>query len=196
MFKKVSGDDLILASSSPRRRELLTESGLIFRIEVRPVDESVRPAEEPQAMVERLALDKAEAVARQFPHAWVIGADTTVVQDGVILGKPADAADALRMLSRLQGTLHQVWSAFALVGRAHGREHVEAGCTDVEMMPQTRAELERYIATGEPMDKAGAYAIQGRGAGLIKRINGSYSNVVGLDMAALMAALRRFEIVT
>ncbi len=200
MPKTNPGRDIILASGSARRRELLDEAGITFRIEASAADETVQSGESPQAMVERLALIKARTVVDKFPQSWVIGADTTVAFGNEIFGKPTDAADALRMLSVLQGSSHQVWSAFAIVHRgslgSDTIEFVESACTEVVMYPHSRAQLEEYIASGEPMDKAGSYAIQGKGAYLMKAIRGSYTNVVGLDIAALVRALRGYGVVT
>ncbi len=185
---------LILASSSPRRREILSNAGLAFEVQVSNCDESLLPAERAQPMVERLARAKAQAVARQFPDRWVLGADTTVVADDEILGKPENADDARRMLQILQGRTHIVWGGIALVCEDRGYVRVASFSTEVSMRAMSAADIDAYIATGEPLDKAGAYAIQGIGAALIRSISGSYFNVVGLDIAAVVDMLRDAEI--
>ena len=180
----------VLASASPRRRELLTAAGYAFEIAVADVDETVREAESPREYVARVARAKAEAVAPRYPRRFVLGADTTVVVDDVVLGKPDDADDAARMLRRLQGRTHEVLTGIALLTN-EGRllEAVEA--TAVEMGPLTDADIAWYVASGEPLDKAGAYAIQGRASRFVPRIVGSYSNVVGLPIAAVAALFAR-----
>ncbi len=181
---------LVLASASPRRRELLTQAG--FEFEVRPahIDEDPRAGEEPIAYVVRLAREKAEAVYRELASTTgksdskplvVLGADTTVTVDGVILAKPADAADAARMLRLLSGRTHRVITGVALA-TAEGTE-AAAEVTAVRFLSLSDEEIEAYVAGGEPMDKAGAYAIQGGAAKWIPRIEGCYFNVVGLPLA-------------
>ncbi len=191
---------LILASASPRRRELLAQAGFRFAVHPAQIDEEPQPDEDPAAYVTRLAREKAEAVYRQLrvpggeannlgegDTLVVLGADTTVTLDGAILGKPADAADAARMLRRLSGRTHRVMTGIALA-TATGTE-AAAETTTVQFDPFPEAEIARYVATGEPMDKAGAYAIQGRAACWIPRIEGCYFNVVGLPLARLRALL-------
>jgi nucleoside triphosphate pyrophosphatase len=155
------------------------------------VDESPRADETPQAYVERLAIEKASAIAIERPGALVIGADTTVVIDGQALGKPRDGSDARAMLGRLNGRAHDVLTGVAVVGPGGTRSGVER--TRVWFDPMTADEIERYVASGEPLDKAGAYAIQGLASRYIPRIEGSYTNVVGLPVALvvrLMAGLQ------
>jgi len=174
---------LILASASPRRRELLTQAG--FRFEVIPahINEDVRPDEDPIAYVIRLAREKARAVREQLndPQAIVLGADTTVTLDGHILAKPEDPADAIRMLRMLSGRTHRVITGVA-VATADGAE-VAAEGTGVQFVTLREEEIADYVSTGEPMDKAGAYGIQGYAARWIPRIEGCYFNVVGLPVA-------------
>jgi septum formation protein len=179
---------LILASASPRRAELLRDAGIPF--EVRPVelDERFWPGEAPRQAVARLAEAKAAAVAAIEPDAIVLGADTTVVIQGKALGKPADAADASRMLHLLSGQTHDVLTGVCVHTRGRGLVHVES--TRVRMAAMTRAEIEWYVATGEPADKAGAYAIQGLAARFIEGIEGSYSNVVGLPISSVYGLLK------
>jgi septum formation protein len=187
---------LVLASASPRRRELLTQAGFTFRIEAASIDEALRAGENPVGYVTRLAVEKAESVyARINLHnslrdeaAVVLGADTTVVAPNrEVLGKPADAADAARMLRMLSGATHQVMTGVAVVS-ADGTE-VAAEVTHVSVLTLSDEEIDAYIATGEPMDKAGAYAIQGYAGRWIPRIHGCYFNVVGLPLALVGAML-------
>jgi septum formation protein len=180
---------LILASASPRRRELLTSLGLDFTVLPSSVDEASIPIDglTPAQTVEKLARVKAEAVAELYPDRLVIGADTVVVQNDVIYGKPVDAADAVRLLGLLQGQAHQVFTGVAVVAGARCVTAIET--TQVWMRPLSEAERQAYVATGEPMDKAGAYAIQGAGSVLIPRIEGCYFNVVGLPLHRLSMLL-------
>ena len=176
---------LILASASPRRRELLTSLGLEFTVLPAPIDEASIPVEglTPDQVVETLARVKAQAVAELYPDRCVIGADTVVVLDGHIYGKPTDAADAVNMLGLLQGREHRVYTGLAVLHGSQCQTAVET--TRVWMRPLTLAERQTYVATGEPLDKAGAYAIQGMGSLLVSRIDGCYFNVVGLPLHRL-----------
>lgn len=176
---------LVLASQSPRRAELLRAAGIDFDVIVADVDETVQPGEPPDAYVRRLAEAKARAVAARVGDRPVLGADTTVVVDGKILGKPADEADAWRMLRLLAGRTHQVMTGVSLVIRT--RAATEVAVTDVEFAPLSDEEIDWYIASGEPMDKAGAYAVQGLASRFVTRLDGSYSNVVGLPVALVYA---------
>ena len=187
---------LVLASASPRRRELLTQAGFAFRVEVADIPEDPQPGEDPIAYVTRLAREKAETVSRRIaePSAVVLGADTTVVIDGLILGKPESPDDAARMLRQLSGRTHHVMTGVAVVTGegANVQALVAAETTAVEFRSLSQREIDDYVATGEPMDKAGGYAIQGRAARWIPRIHGCYFNVVGLPLAlvsSLLAAL-------
>jgi septum formation protein len=191
---------LVLASSSPRRRELLSDLGIKFSVLTADADESVIAGESPQQMVGRLAELKARIVAEQLKEAaWVLGADTTVVLDGEILGKPLSSAEAIQTLTKLSGRSHQVWGGVALLERETNgsitTRSLERYCTTVTMRRLEAPYIERYVATGDPMDKAGAYAIQGFGAQMIEKIEGSYTNVVGLDIAAVLKTLVHFEVV-
>lgn len=178
---------LVLASASPRRRDLL--DGLDLDFEVRPVevDETPRPGERPAAMVERLAREK--AAARSAPGEIVLAADTVVVLDGEILGKPADRDEAVRMLTRLAGREHEVLTGIALLEGASGRTATAVDRTLVSMTPLADRRIGWYVDTGEPMDKAGAYAIQGLGAAFVDSIRGSYTNVVGLPLPRLRSLM-------
>jgi len=175
--------NLVLASASPRRRELLRGLGARFTARSTEIDETPRPGEVPAAYVLRLAQEKAAAAAR--PGELVLAADTTVVIDGEILGKPLDGADAQRMLRRLAGREHEVLTGVAVleVGpEGPGRAAAAVDRTAVRMAPLTSAEIAWYAATGEPLDKAGAYAIQGLGLLLVEAVAGNCSNVVGLPI--------------
>ncbi|AKS40970.1 Maf-like protein [Wenzhouxiangella marina] len=173
--------DLILASGSPRRRELLSGFGLLFEVQAAEIDESVHPGEAARRYVQRMALEKAAAVARRQPDRAVLAADTSVVIDGRILGKPGTPEAARAMLEQLSGRAHQVMSAVALL--VPGREPVEAlSVTDVRFAELPAAWIERYVASGDPLDKAGAYGIQNDAGHWVRRIDGSYSGVVGLPL--------------
>jgi septum formation protein len=190
---------LVLASASPRRRELLAQAGYTFEVRPAHVPEDPRPGEEPLAYVARLAREKAEAVYRDLAGRegrsdgalTVLGADTTVVVDGEILAKPEDSADAMRMLRKLSGRTHRVITGVA-VATAEGTE-VAAEVTAVRFVTLSEEEIAAYVANGEPMDKAGAYAIQGGAARWIPRIEGCYFNVVGLPLALVAAMLEGRE---
>jgi septum formation protein len=175
---------LILASGSPRRRELLAYFGVPFDVRAPDVDETPLTGEQPAAYVERVARSKVDAVDGDI----VIAADTTVVLDGTIMGKPADPSEAARMLRALAGHDHEVLTAVAV--KSGGTVTTTVVHTIVTMTPITDEDIEWYVATGEPLDKAGAYALQGTGGIFVARLDGSASNVVGLPLAELMALLR------
>lgn len=182
----------VLASASPRRRELLTQIGLTFEVQTADIDETPQLAEDAVSYVKRLAEHKAAAVfSRQGNQARlvVLGADTAVLCEGQILGKPVDEADAARMLRLLSGRTHRVITGVALV-TATARQ-VAAEVTEVQMTALTEKQIADYVASGEPMGKAGAYAIQGRAARFIPRIEGCYFNVVGLPLARVSAMLEK-----
>ena len=191
-----TGKQIILASNSPRRRELLSQVGLDFTVDPADVDEQVIDGETPEGYALRVARDKAQVAARKAGAGLVIAADTIVVLDGAILGKPADARDAERMLSLLSGRQHQVMTGLVVVDAATGRtriavlQSVPYG-SDRSLLPRSAA----YVATGEPLDKAGAYGIQERGALLVERIEGCYFNIVGLPLSLLDDMLRGFGLV-
>jgi septum formation protein len=184
---------VVLASASPRRRELLARLGVEFRVVPSEIEERLEGAPSGEA-VAVLALAKARVVAGRVGQAVVLGADTVVVVDGVALGKPADAADARAMLRRLRGRIHEVITGVAVVDAESGRAESTAVVTRVVMANVGDDVIEAYVASGEPFDKAGGYAIQGGGAGLVAAFVGSYSNVVGLPLAATAAVLRRFGV--
>lgn len=183
----------MLASASPRRAELLASAGFAFTVDPADVDEAERPGESPEVYVRRVALDKARVVAsrRREPAEIVLGADTTVVADGEILAKPADESEAARMLELLAGAEHRVFTGVAVISA--GRELVEVVETRVRLLPLGKDEIQWYVGTGEPMGKAGAYAIQGRAARFIDRIEGSWSNVVGLPVATVAQMIKRLK---
>lgn len=185
---------LVLASASPRRRELLTQAGYAFHVHPAHIPEDPFPDEDPKAYVTRLALEKAQAVFAELSSNTetaaslvILGADTTVTLDDHILGKPEDAADAARMLRLLSGHTHRVITGVALVTAAGAAVAAEA--TAVTFLELSDEEIAAYIATGEPMDKAGAYAIQGFAARWIPRVEGCYFNVVGLPIALVAGLL-------
>ncbi len=186
---------LILASASPRRKSLLQELGLDFEIIEAQVEEKPVAGESPQDFVMRAACDKACDVARENVAFWVLGADTVVVHGGRILGKPGDAEEALSVLQTLAGQKHLVHTGFCLM---NGKDDVSISrvvTTEVWFYPFSRDIAAAYVSTGEPLDKAGAYGIQGSGGFLVERINGSYSNVVGLPLAEVIQELLRYKVV-
>jgi len=179
---------LILASASPRRAELLRAAGIPFEVSPIGVDELFHPGETPEAAVARLARSKATAVSALYGDAIVLGADTTVVVSGEALGKPADAGDAARMLRLLSGRTHEVLTGVCLCANGRTLMHVER--TFVRVARLSEDDIAWYVATGEPGDKAGAYAIQGLGSRFIEGVDGSYSNVVGLPISSVYERLR------
>ena len=178
---------IILASQSPRRRELLNLVGIPHEVIPSNIDESVLPNESPASHAERLARSKAETIAAREPAAVVIGSDTIVLLDGDILGKPVDASDAARMLGRLSGRTHTVLTAVAVAHRGRTVSGVES--VEVIFRSLSAEQIESYIATGEPMDKAGAYGIQGYGAVIVERVHGDYFAVMGLALGRLVGLL-------
>ena len=183
---------LILASASPRRIELLQQIGLECQVVPSGVEEQELAGETPEQHVIRLSLAKAQAVADRtdLPGRWVIGSDTIVLCGTRILGKPRSDSEAMEMLRQLSGREHEVLSGYAVIDRENGRKRVEAVSTKVRFRQLTDDEIARYIATGEPADKAGAYAIQGLGVCFVAGIEGSYTNVVGLPLCRLTLALK------
>jgi len=191
---------LVLASASPRRQELLHNAGISFTVQPADIDETPLPGESPRECAERLAREKAVAIWREHPHELVLGADTVVAIDRVILGKPADAADAERMLRLLSGRVHEVTTGVCLSrsradSQTTGKPEIVSSSetTLVTMIDFSDDEIRAYIATGEPMDKAGAYAIQGGASRWIPRIDGDYSNVVGLPVARVVRMLQEIN---
>ncbi len=184
---------LILASGSPRRRDFLAELGIAFEVLATDIDETPLSGEQPVDFVARLALEKAQAV--ELPDAWVLGADTVVVVDGEILGKPGDEEEACGMLMRLSGRWHEVWTGFSLCRQATGELSTKTVCTRVRFLPLTPELCRAYVRTGEPLDKAGAYGIQGKGCFLVPEISGSYTNVVGLPMTEVLETLLHHKVI-
>lgn len=189
---KSEGGRLLLASASPRRRELLERAGIPCDVDPVDVEERRMPDETPHEYVERLARAKAAAAAARHPERVVLGADTIVVADGEVLEKPMDDADAARMLRRLANRAHDVLTGIAL---AHRKELItDIVDTRVWFAPLTDADVRWYVMSGEPADKAGAYGIQGLASRFVTRIEGSYTNVVGLPVAAVFRLLQRASI--
>ena len=189
MSAPVDVPQVILASQSPRRRELLSLVGIAHTVMPADIDESALPDEAPVPHVERLARAKALAMASHHPDAVVIAADTIVVLDGEILGKPRDAADARAVLARLAGRMHTVFTAMAVARHGHVESAVEE--VDVTFRALSADDIAHYVATGEPMDKAGSYGIQGVGATIVERIDGDYFSVMGLGLRRLVELLER-----
>ncbi len=181
---------LVLASASPRRHQLLRWLGIDYVVDPPEVDERALPGEGPAALVERLARDKARAVTARRPGDWVLAADTLVELDGAVLGKPVDSAEAAAMLGRLSAHEHRVFTGFALLAPGAAIRAAEVVVTRVRFRALDLASIARYVASGEPEGKAGGYAIQGLGAGLIAGIDGSFTNVIGLPLEEVERALR------
>jgi septum formation protein len=193
----LSGNDyhLILASASPRRRELLSAIGLKFVTVPSDVAEDEIPGESPEDMVCRLARSKAADVGAGNPGAWILGADTIVVINGIILGKPENIDDACRMLGLLAGKIHTVFTGYSIINSEFPeRAKVNFVKSDVLIRPLSGDEIRDYVCTGEPMDKAGSYAIQGLGSGIVQKVNGSYTNVVGLPVCEVAMDLKELGI--
>jgi len=184
---------LVLASQSPRRSEILRHAGIPFTVRAVPIDETPLPGERPEHYVQRLAEAKALAVL-SAPAEVVLGADTTVVVDGEMLGKPVDAADARRMIAMLAGRRHRVMTGICLKRDAETVRR--CAVTEVWFAPMSDVEIEEYAASGEPMDKAGAYAIQGLASKYVEKIEGCYFNVMGLPVALVYSLYRRFKYFT
>jgi septum formation protein len=185
---------LILASKSPRRAEILRHAGIAFEVHAAHVNEARRPRESAQSYARRLAAAKARVAAehakRKKQHALVIGADTVVLAQGKILGKPSDVKEARRMLRLLSGKKHQVLTGISVLSVPDGREHHHVETTRVKFLKLSNAEIDDYIATGEPFDKAGAYGIQGIGGRFVASIEGCYFNVMGLPLSRVWSMLR------
>lgn len=182
---------LILASSSPRRKQLLNMAGLHFDILASEIDEHIQANQTPEEMVQSLAYQKAKEVQRKHRDAYVIGADTIVVHEGQALGKPKTKQEAFEMLNRLSGQTHEVFTGVAILSPE--KETVFAERTAVTFWDMTKEEIWEYIETGEPMDKAGAYGIQGKGALFVKQIVGDYFSVVGLPLSRTIRELKKLD---
>lgn len=191
---------LILASGSPRRRDILDQLGVRFQVEISGIDESMHPDEDPASHVQRLARDKGREVRERLrcsahrsdpTQIWVLSADTIVLLDGVVFGKPSDDADAVRMLRALSGRTHRVLTGLALCNLSGSFDDVSLHTTEVTFCELDEATMRGYVASGEARDKAGSYAIQGLGTGLVRAIRGSYTNVVGMPAAETLELLQR-----
>jgi MAF protein len=191
-----STSKLILASASPRRQELLRSVGLKFKTIPAHVNEDYIKGESPQQHVRRLAQEKAQLIARKYPRAWVLGADTIVVIDGLILGKPKNKTQAKEMLKKLSGSEHKVFTGFTVIQVASKVSHSDIVQSTVKFKKISAAELDWYIACDEPYDKAGGYAVQGKGAYFIKSIRGSYTNVIGLPLCEVLETLKKLEAIS
>ncbi len=191
-MSKAFRSPIILASASPRRTELLQLANIPHVVHPADIDESLIDGESAYDYVKRMAIEKAQAVAAKLTHQYVLAADTTVVINGKILGKPYDALQAVRFLRLLSGKTHQVMTAICVVNPAAGsRLHSLVHTSEVTFSPLTDLQISRYVATAEPLDKAGAYAIQGRGSALVQHLSGSYSSVMGLPLAETQALLQK-----
>ena len=181
---------LILASASPRRRELLRQTPLQFRVIPSHAEETRLREETPETYVARIAAEKARTVAERHPGFWILAADTIVVLEGRVFGKPTDLDNARQMLTALSGHHHQVMTAFVLLDPAGKATAAEVVTSQVTFKELSESEVTAYLATGEPFDKAGAYAIQGKGRDLIAQVSGSHTNIIGLPMDEVSTALR------
>lgn len=181
----------ILASASPRRRDLLAAARFDFDVVPSSVPEVHQPGESPEEYVARLSRDKAAVIAARYLDRWVIAADTTVLLGDELLEKPTDAADAKRMLAAIAGKTHMVYTGVTLQNAAAGFHETRVAESEVRILPLTEREIDWYVATGEPFDKAGAYAVQGIAAMFIDSVHGSFTNVVGLPLALLYQMLRK-----
>ncbi|MFA6220862.1 MAG: Maf family protein [Desulfomonilaceae bacterium] len=190
-----SENKLVLASSSPRRKELLKSIKVPFVVVPAEIDELARDGEEPEAHVQRLAHEKASEISKKYRDSWVLGADTIVVIDGRILGKPHDRAEAVKMLSILSGRTHIVFTGYAIINSCYPEmKIVSYARSEVFIRTLSKAEIQGYVLTGEPMDKAGAYAIQDVGAAIVERVYGSYTNVVGLPLCEVARDFKKLGI--
>ncbi|MEK7354290.1 MAG: Maf family protein [Chloroflexota bacterium] len=185
---------IILASASPRRKALLEQIGLKFTVDARVQEDTKSAGQEPHQMAREISLKKVESVAGKYPDAIIIGADTFGVIDGRIIGKPHSESEARTMLASLSGKSHSVITGFTVLDTLTGKAVSRSVETTVYIRRITASEIEAYIKTGEPLDKAGSYAIQGLGAVLVEKIEGDYFNVMGLPLAALAEALKEFGV--
>lgn len=186
---------LILASASPRRQGYFQDLGLEYRVHPADIDEELLPEEKPQDFVRRMAAEKAALVMELYPGSWIVAADTVVNLAGSVLGKPKDGTDAVSMLMQLSGKEHWVQTGICLACRQEGIVAVQSVHTRVVFSPFSERTARAYVATGEPLDKAGSYGIQGQGAFLVKEVRGSYSNVVGLPLCELLVMLEEHDVI-
>ena len=183
---------IILASGSPRRKELLEKVGLKFEVAASDIEEDLANGLPPRKLAEKLSLEKAVAAAKKYPDAVIIAADTIGVFEGNIIGKPHTPAEAVEMLSMLSGKSHLVVTGYTILDTGTEKSVTKSVETKVYLRSLTGVEIEAYVATGEPLDKAGAYAIQGLGALIVEKIEGDYYNVIGLPLSSLMESLKDF----
>lgn len=196
LYHVTPGVRLVLASGSPRRRQMFRELGIECTLHAPDIDETILPGERPAAVVSRLSREKALAAQREQPDSWILAADTIVVFEGEILGKPRDEKEAYRFLTKIQGSVHEVYGGFHLLSPTLEESVTQVSISEVTLRPLSHDLIERYIQTGEPMDKAGAYAVQGIGSSFIERVSGSYTNVVGLDLTKCLESLFAHSIIT
>jgi septum formation protein len=189
MFQVKDENAIVLASESTRRVDILRTLGVSFSIIPPGIDETKRPAESPKDYVLRIAYEKAHKVGNLFPDKWIIGADTIVVHKGKVLGKPGSDTDAFEMLKRLRGNWHKVYTGYCILNMSKQIVYQDVAETKVFIKDLTDDEIEKYIKTSEPLDKAGSYAVQGKGGYMVKEIKGSYSNVVGLPISEITDVL-------
>ncbi|MCK5069149.1 MAG: septum formation inhibitor Maf [Desulfocapsa sp.] len=187
--------EIVLASGSPRRRSYFEDLGVLFRVSVADIEEKKHLLETPVAYIERLAAEKADSVAQKYPEMWIVAADTVVCLDDTVLEKPENEADAMVMLSCLSGREHIVRTAVCLRNKVLGINDICQVSTVVKFWNVTEAMIRAYVETGEPMDKAGSYGIQGKGAFLVRELHGSYSNVVGLPLVEFIEMLMRHKLI-
>jgi septum formation protein len=189
-------ETIILASGSPRRKQYMLDMGIDFTVQTAAVDERIAEGEGPDEFVLRMAREKAQTISAHFPECWIVSGDTIVCLDDTILGKPTGDEHAVEMLMMLSGREHTVKTGFCVANRRAGVMDCRLVATRVMFAPFSRAVARAYVATGEPLDKAGAYGIQGKGGCLVKSIEGSYSNVVGLPLHELLEILQNHSVIT
>ena len=189
MFQVKDGQAIVLASESARRIDILRTLGVSFSIIPPDIDEAQKFDESPKDYVLRVAYEKAQKVGNLFPDKWIIGADTIVVHKGKVLGKPSSKEDAFAMLKRLRGNWHAVFTGYCVLNVSSQVAHQDMAETKVLIKDLTDEEIERYVKTSEPFDKAGSYAVQGRGGYMVREIKGSYTNVVGLPICEITEVL-------
>ena len=194
MYKTIA--PLVLASQSPRRRQLLSQMGIKFSLASADIEERQEPGEKALDFVARMAQSKALCVAGRHPESWILAADTIVVIDGDILGKPGDVTDACRMLKRLAGRWHQVFTAFTLHHQALGKAITEVDSSRVKITALKKAAIVAYVASGEPLDKAGSYAVQGIGGAFVEALDGSPTTVIGLPLPLVTKQLLENNIIS
>jgi septum formation protein len=187
---------IILASQSPRRKAFLEELGLSFRTIASSLDETREEGESPQTFVDRMACEKAKDVCKRYPDAWILSADTIVYIEDKVFGKPESEEEAIEMLMTLSGREHNVMTGYCLASYGLNINIVERVRTRVRFVEFSKEIARAYVQTGEPLDKAGSYGIQGKGGALVEGINGSYSNVVGLPLAETLALLQKFDVIS